>query len=164
MFGKVMSIKDDLVVKYFTLLTGVDQQQVDQYSQALQRIDKHSEAGDPLHPMQIKKALARSIVTEYHDQAAARRGEEHFERVVQKKEIPDEIPLRTFTQSALPACDIIASSAGVSKGEARRLITQGGVKLDGARISDPTAEIALSSEEQLLQVGKRKFFRIRGES
>ena len=87
MFGKVMSIKDDLVVKYFTLLTGVDQQQVDQYSQALQRIDKHSEAGDPLHPMQIKKALARSIVTEYHDQAAARRGEEHFERVVQKKEI-----------------------------------------------------------------------------
>ncbi|MEW6530760.1 MAG: tyrosine--tRNA ligase [Thermodesulfobacteriota bacterium] len=164
MFGKVMSIKDDLVVKYFTLLTGVDQQLVNQYSQALERIDEHLEAGDPLHPMQIKKALARSIVTEYHDQAAAKRGEEHFERVVQRKEIPDEIPLRTFTQSALPACDIIASSAGVSKGEARRLITQGGVRLDGARVSDPTAEIALSSEEQLLQVGKRKFFRIRGES
>ena len=116
MFGKVMSIRDDLIEKYFMLLTDVDEVEVNGYALALQEVEKHQEPGDPLHPMEIKKTLARSIVTEYQDATAAARGEEHFERVVQRKEIPDEIPLRLFGQPKIPhvraGCDLLGHIQG----------------------------------------------------
>ncbi len=163
MFGKTMSIKDDLIAKYFTLLTDVDEAEVDRYRAALLEMEEHQDPGDPFHPMRIKKALARSIVTEYHDAEAATIGEEHFEKVVQRKEIPDEIPLRTFPEERLPAFSVVAGCSGSSSSEARRLVQQGAVRLDGNRISDPAQEISLGSNEQTLQVGKRKFFRIKSE-
>lgn len=161
MFGKTMSIQDNLIVKYFTLLTDVDPQEIRRYEQALAEIERHQDLADPLHPMQIKKELARSIVTEYQGSAAAETGEEHFERVVQRKEIPDEIPVVSLTGSSMVACDLVAECAATSKGEARRLVTQGAVKLDGNRISDPAQEIALGGDEKILQVGKRRFFRVK---
>lgn len=164
MFGKVMSVKDDLVIKYFTLLTDVDQDLVNSYRQALTEPEKHFEGEDPLHPMQIKKALARAIVTEYHNEQAARVGEDHFERVVQRKELPQEIPLVRFERNTLPAYELVAECSGISKGEARRLVAQGGVKLDGERIADAATDIRLSAAEQTLQVGKRRFFRVVRES
>jgi tyrosyl-tRNA synthetase len=161
MFGKVMSIRDDLIVKYFTLLTDVDLEQVRRYGSALQELDKHLDAADPFHPMRIKKALARSIVTEYHNAGAAAQAEEHFERVVQRKEMPDEIPLRVFDQAGIVAYELVTACSGVSRAEARRLISQGAVDLDGTRISDPAREIIVRPEEQTLRIGKRKFFRIK---
>lgn len=161
MFGKVMSINDDLIVKYFTLLTDVDENEVRDYDLALGEVEKHMDPGDPLHPMGIKKALARSIVTEYHDEAAAGRGEEHFEKVVQRKEIPDEIPLRLVDEATLPLYELVSSCAGTSKGEARRLVSQGGVNLDGSKITDPAVEISIGPDEQTLRVGKRRFFRVK---
>ncbi len=161
MFGKVMSIKDDLIVKYFTLVTDVDQAVVDKYGRALREAAKHQDPGDPLHPMQIKKALAGSIVVEYHGRQAAKQAEENFEKVVQRKELPDEIPQVLLHKKKMPIYDLIAASAGISKAEARRLVAQGGVKLDGVKVSDPTYEISVGSKEQTLQVGKRKFFRLK---
>jgi len=161
MFGKLMSLRDDLIVKYFILLTDVDMQLIDEYRAALTEIERHQDAADPLHPMNIKKALARAVVTDFYNSAAATAGEEHFEKVVQRKELPDEVPLKMFQETSLPAYEIVAACAGVSKAEARRLVDQGGVKLDGARISDPSTEISILDEEQTLRVGKRKFYRIK---
>ncbi|MEW6140379.1 MAG: tyrosine--tRNA ligase [Thermodesulfobacteriota bacterium] len=161
MFGKTMSIKDELIVKYFTLLTDVDENLVSRYAAALKEVEKHQEAGDPLHPMQIKKALAFSIVEEYHDAASAARAEEHFEKVVQRKEIPDQIPLLSFTETTIPLLDLIARCASISKTEARRLVDQGAVKLEGEKLSDSTQEITVGAEEKTLQVGKRRFFRVK---
>jgi len=105
-----------------------------------------------------------SIVTEYHDAARARQAEEHFQRVVQRKEVPDEIPAVTFDASIVPAYEIVSTCASVSKAEARRLLSQGGVKFDGEKVSDPAQEIQLGPDEKTIQVGKRKFFRIRSTS
>jgi tyrosyl-tRNA synthetase len=160
MFGKTMSIQDNLITKYFTLLTDVDPIEVRRYAEALPEVEKHQDQADPLHPMQIKKALARSIVTEYHSAGAAAKGEEHFERVVQRKELPDRMPRVVLPSETMAAYELVATCASVSKAEARRLVTQGGVKLDGTKIADPALEILLSPREQILQVGKRKYFRI----
>ena len=161
MFGKTMSIQDFLVVKYFTLLTDVEQAEVDRYERALTEVEKHQDLNDPMHPMQIKKALARSIVAEYHSKEAAVAAEEHFERVVQRKETPQEVPLRLFGQETFPAYELVAKLASISTSEARRLLTQGAVKIDDARVGDPVQEIRIGAREQLVQVGKRKFFRIK---
>jgi tyrosyl-tRNA synthetase len=163
MFGKTMSIQDNLIVKYFTLLTDVDTAEVNKYAQGLNEVERHQDLSDPLHPMQIKKSLARAIVTEYHNAAAAAKGEEHFEKVVQRKETPDSIPLRIFANEAIAAQELVTSLAGVSTSEARRLITQGGVKIDGAKLSDPAAKISVTSSEQVVQVGKRRFYRVKLE-
>jgi tyrosyl-tRNA synthetase len=163
MFGKTMSIQDNLIVKYFTLLTDVDPSEIKRYELALSEVEKHQDMGDPLHPMQIKKALAKSIVTEYHSADAARRGVEHFEKVVQRKETPDSVPVIVFSNSSAVLQEIVVRLSAVSASEARRLVNQGAVKIDGAKISDPAQQISLGSQEQLVQVGKRRFFRIKSE-
>lgn len=160
MFGKTMSIKDDLIVKYFTLLTDVDDAEVYRYGEALKEIEKHQEPDDPYHPMQIKKVLARSIVEEYKSRDAAVLAEEHFERVVQRRETPEEVPLVSMTASRMPAYEVVSQCASTSKAEARRLIDQGAVRIDGIRLSDPMVEVDFGSNEKSLQVGKRKFFRL----
>jgi tyrosyl-tRNA synthetase len=164
MFGKTMSIQDDLVIKYFTLLTDVDEDKVREFEEALGEIEKHQDKSDPFHPMQIKKELARSIVTEYKSSADAVSAEEHFERVVQRKETPDEVPVVSISLKKMPICDVVSLCAGTSKAEARRLVTQGAVRIDGIKLSDPVQEIEIGSNEQGLQVGKRKFFRLKLQS
>ena len=107
MFGKTMSIQDNLVVKYFTLLTDVDQAEVKRFEQALGEVERHQDLADPLHPMQIKKALAGAIVTEYHDAAAAAKAREHFEKVVQRKETPETSPLLLFSEKHVGISDLV---------------------------------------------------------
>ena len=161
MFGKTMSIQDDLIVKYFTLLTDVDQKEIRRYERALKEVDRHQDPADPLHPMQIKKALATSIVAEYHSPTAAAEAAQHFERVVQRKEIPENIPLVALPEASMQACDVVAACASVSKAEARRLLAQGAIRLDGIKISDQAQHVAVETVEKVLQVGKRKFFRVK---
>jgi len=161
MFGKTMSIQDNLIIKYFTLLTDVDEAEVKRFGLALNEVEKHQDLADPLHPMQVKKGLARSIVAEYHNAADAARAEDHFEKVVQRKETPDEVPLRSFKEKTTAAHDLLVNLMSVSGSEARRLVKQGGVKIDGVKISDPAQQISLGAREQMVQVGKRKFFRIK---
>jgi tyrosyl-tRNA synthetase len=163
MYGKTMSIQDHLIVKYFTLLTDVDLADVERYRMALEEIDRHQEPGDPLHPMQIKKALARSVVSTYHGAAAVEEAEANFERVVQRRETPEEIPACVLDRGSIVAYDLVAKLASVSGSEARRLIGQGGVKIGGERISDPSVEIGFGAEERIVQIGKRKFYRVKAE-
>jgi tyrosyl-tRNA synthetase len=163
MFGKTMSIKDDLIIKYFTLLTDVDPGIIENFGAALHNVDAHMDLNDPNHPMQIKKALARAIVTEYHGPAAAKEGEDYFEKVVQRKETPDEMPVRIIQSSAIQAQEMIVKLTGVSVSEARRLITQGALKIDGNKVTEVAAEITITSEEKVVQVGKRKFFKVKSE-
>lgn len=163
MFGKTMSIQDNLIIKYFTLLTDVDPAAINGFDEALKKIEQHQDTADPLHPMGIKKALARSIVTEYHNAEAARGAEEHFEKVVQRKETPDTVPLTVFQTGSIVLQEIVTKLASVSASEARRLVNQGAVKIDGTKVSDPALEIGLSSQEKLVQVGKRRFFRVKCE-
>ena len=142
-FGKTMRISDELLPEYYRLVMEAD--------------------ADPtaLEPMEAKLALARFVVARSHGEEAAREAEAHFTRVVREGRAPDEVP-----EAALPEGDpvhlpaLIRELFGLSTSEARRLIAQGGVKLDGA----PTAELDLPRAElegALLQVGKRQFARLR---
>ena len=142
-FGKTMRIPDALLDQWFRLVL-------------------EQEGAPDLDPMQAKLALARSIVTRAHGEEAARAAEEHFTRVVREGQAPDEVP-----DAEIPAGDpvhvpsLIATVFGLSTSEARRLITQGGVRLDGETVRDldlPRATL----QDALLQAGKRRFIRLRG--
>jgi tyrosyl-tRNA synthetase len=142
-FGKTMRIPDSLLDQWYRLV--------------LER--EGAPDGDPL---EAKLALARSIVARAHGDDAARTAEEHFTRVVREGQAPEEVE-----EVALPAGDpvhlpgVLAGAFGLSTSEARRLITQGGVKVDGAAVSEldlPRATLL----DALLQAGKRRFVRLRG--
>jgi tyrosyl-tRNA synthetase len=141
-FGKVMSIPDSALPQWWRLT-----------------LDREPPEGEP---MESKLSLARGIVARYHSDAAARTAEEHFTRVVRHHEAPAEVPER-----ALPSGDpvhvpaLLAEAFGLSTSEARRLIAQGGVKLDG----DAVSELDLPRdrlEGAVLQAGKRRFVRLNG--
>jgi tyrosyl-tRNA synthetase len=139
-FGRTMRISDDLLEDWYRLV-----------------VEEPLPGGDPLD---AKLALARRIVTRSHGEAAARMAEEHFTRVVREGRAPDDVP-----EHALPSEDpihvpaLLAAAFGLSTSEGRRLISQGGVKVDGAVVSDldvPRAELVGS----VIQAGKRRFARL----
>jgi tyrosyl-tRNA synthetase len=138
-FAKVMSISDDTMWKYYELLTEENVADVKK-----------------MHPMEAKKSLGALLVERFHDAPAAKGARDNFEKVFSKKETPDDV--EDFKMSA-PAMDVIELllSAGLaaSKNEARRLVEQGGVQLDGKKI-DLGAKIQISSPT-VLKVGKRRF-------
>jgi tyrosyl-tRNA synthetase len=148
MYGKLMSVSDALMFRYLELVTRVPESEI----AALQA----------LHPMEAKKRLARTVTAMYHGEAAAAAAEAGFSRVVQGKQIPDnieEIKLAT-PYDGEPAWKIVVWAGMVpSNSEARRQIQQGAMELDGRRVSDPNEKIEISSRSRLLQVGKRKFKR-----
>ena len=148
MYGKLMSVSDALMFRYFELVT---------------RVPEHEIAGlRRLHPMEAKKRLARTVTAMYHGEAGAAAAEGAFTRVVQAREVPDNIELiRLATPSSSEPAWKVVVLAGMapSNSEARRLIQQGGVEVDGSRVTDPNQKIDVSGEGRLLQVGKRKFKR-----
>ena len=146
MFGKVMSIRDELIQKYFLLCTDVPEKEI-------LRIMK---AG----PRDAKARLAHEIVKLYHDEKKAETAEEEFNKVFQKKELPTKIPSKIFKKKQIIITDLLVETKTAdSKSEARRLITQGAVRIDGVRISDPKKLIKISTSGALVQVGKRRFVR-----
>ena len=160
MFGKIMSIPDELMWDYWELLTDLTVEEIE-------KMKKDVEAGT-LHPMEVKKQLAMYIVTRFHDEDAAIRAKEHFERVHSKRELPEEMPepevIIATEEKKIPIYELVYKVGfAPSKSEARRLIKGGAVKIDGNKITDPYAEIDLNSEF-VLQVGKRKFARIKPEN
>ena len=148
MYGKLMSVSDALMFRYFELVTRVPEHEIAE----LRR----------LHPMEAKKRLARTVTAMYHGEAGAAAAEVAFARVVQAREVPDNIDLiRLATSSSSEPAWKVVVLAGMapSNSEARRLIQQGGVEVDGSRVTDPNQKIDVSGETRLLQVGKRKFKR-----
>ncbi|HEY8107525.1 MAG TPA: tyrosine--tRNA ligase [Gaiellaceae bacterium] len=139
-FGKVMSIPDEALPQWWRLT-----------------LDRDPPAGDP---MESKLELARGVVARYHGDDAAREAEEHFDRVIRKGEIPEEVPEHLLPPGDpvhLPA--LLADVFGLSTSEARRLIAQGGVKLEG----DSVIELDVPRERlvgAVLRAGKRRFVRL----
>ncbi|HOV80942.1 MAG TPA: tyrosine--tRNA ligase [Bacillota bacterium] len=157
MYGKTMSLPDEMITRYFELVTSVPLEE-------LKEIKVGLEKGD-LHPRDLKMRLARQIVSQYYGDDAASAAEEEFKRIFQKKELPDEIPDLRLSGDMLengavwlPKLIVLAKMAG-STSEAKRLIQQGGVKIDGKKVDDPNFNVCPDAE-MIIQVGKRKFTRV----
>ena len=154
MFGKVMSISDDLMWKYFDLLTDLSTDEINTL-----RLKCESGAENPRN---VKVELAKRIITDFHSTDAAAEAEDDFNRRFVKKEVPDEIDEKQIAAGSYKLADLIVSTGlAASKGEARRLIEQGGVKVNGEKASNTAAEIEINGDATLLQVGKRKFLKVR---
>ena len=157
MFGKVMSISDDLMWRYYELLT-------DLRTEEIVRLRAEAERGER-NPRDVKVELAKRIVTDFHSAEDARQAEEEFNRIFRQKQAPDEVEEREVAAGVwkLPRL-LVETGMAASMGEARRLIEQGGVSLDGERQSRVDYEVDLRMERTLLiQVGKRRFLRIRAK-
>lgn len=149
MYGKVMSISDDLIIRYFKLATELPLDEV-------KRVGKELEEG--INPRDVKMRLAREIVTLYHTAEAAKDAEAAFISQFSKKELPDDIKEVSIGKSAVLLLDLLLKQGMIpSKGEGKRLMEQGGIKVNGEKVNNPMAELKLDKEKTLLQVGKRKY-------
>lgn len=150
-YGKVMSIKDELIVRYFVLATDVSLTEI-------HKLEKSLEIGT--NPRDLKAQLAYQIVFRYHGDKAAKKASEDFKTKFVKKEIPDDISEIKILYLTQPLIDVLIECKIVSsKSEGRRLIEQGGVKVDGACIGEREAVIE-PRKGMIIQVGKRKFIKI----
>ena len=156
MFGKLMSISDDLMWRYYELLT-------DLRSDEVQDLRTAAESGRR-NPRDFKIDLAKRIITDFHSAAEAQHAEDEFNRIFKRKEVPEDIEERIFPAGVYKLPLILAEMGLVdSVGEARRLIEQGGVRVDGERLNRANREIDLKVDQVILiQVGKRRFLRVRG--
>jgi len=149
-YGKVMSISDPLMIKYYELLSAVDNAHVE----AIKRGD--------IHPMEAKQQLAVELVTRFHDATAAETAAADFAQRFQRRELPIEIETFTWTGNESPVwiCHVLRE-VGLAKStsEARRLITQGGVRLDGERLDNADLQIPTQGEK-IIQVGRRRVMRV----
>ena len=151
MYGKTLSISDDMILKWFTLAADRDPSEVEAASKRL---------NDPsVNPMEVKRELARNVVQLFFDEETAQKAEAHFNTVVVGKGIPDEIPVYELDAEDLIVNVIFSSGLLKSKGEARRMIKQGAVRLDDKKIDDIQASIS-PGDEQILKVGKRRFLKV----
>jgi tyrosyl-tRNA synthetase len=153
-YGKTLSIPDNLIYDYMLLATMMP---VTELAAIRMQFDKGT-----ANPRDLKRQLARELVALYHSPEAATAAEEEFDRIFVKKDLPDEVPEMHLAGVQTQAGIVqILTDTGMasSKGEARRLIEQGGVSVDGQRIADPAAVINISSGV-IVKVGKRKFMRV----
>ncbi len=146
-YGKTMSIRDDLIIQYFELVTDVPDKELAEFRQALE--------GNAVNPMELKKRLASELVTQLYDKKAASEAEANFERVHQNREIPEEIELGTKSGSILQDY-LVENELAKSKSEARRLIEQGAVYIDGERVADINYTFP---KDTIIRVGKRRFIK-----
>lgn len=151
MFEKTMTVPDNLIVKYFELVTDVHPDKVAEIKKNL--------GEDIINPRDVKIQLAREIVELYHSKTAVQDAEERFKTVFQKKQIPDDIKVIEVKHDDFNLAEIIVSNGlAKSKNEFRRLVTQGGVKINEEKISN-IEEFKLASEI-IVQIGKKKFIKI----
>lgn len=157
MFGKAMSIPDHLIARYFDLVSGLPRDEVAALRQGLGR--------GTIHPREAKGRLAKTLVGLYHSGDAAEEAAAEFDRVFREKGLPTEIeslvpPAEAVEEGSLWIVRLLALSGAVrSHSEARRLVQQGGVDLDGAVVRDEGLQVPMD-REHILKVGKRRFFRV----
>src|SRR2546425_2778992 len=154
-FGKMMSIPDELMWSYYELLTDRTPQEIVALKQEV--------AGSKLHPMDAKMRLAEEVISDFHGQAAARKAAENFQRVFRDRQAPAEAPVVKLSKG--PAKKLTALLVDLklapSKSEAERLIKQKAVEIDGVAVDDPRKDIDLSKPADfLLRAGKKKFVQI----
>ncbi len=159
-FGKAMSIPDELIYSYFELATDVPEVKLQEIRKSLASLD--------INPMDIKKELGETLVDMYNPAGTGKRAHEEFDRIFKKKQLPDEVPEIGPKRLLELGFDLdrvylvhLICKTGLSRsnGEARKLITAGAVSIDGERVGDPDVEIRLD-REMVLKVGKRRFLRL----
>src|SRR5512138_640277 len=150
MYGKVMSLPDSAMPIYFKLVTRYLPDQIRAIESALKEGTRH--------PRDVKMELAREIVSIFHGDADATKAEEHFKRVFQEREVPEEMPEYALKNGETVLDVILATKMAASKSEARRLFDQRGVRLDGETIE--RGDVAFP-HPGVLQVGKRKFLKVK---
>jgi len=152
-YGKIMSMRDEMIAQYFYLATDVPLPEVREMEKQL--------AEEKVNPRDLKMRLAREIIALYYDEAAAREAEEKFKEIFQKKELPDEMPEFAFSEDKKNIVDLLVETKlCASKSEARRLLKQGGIKVGGKKITEEE-DISFSSAGIVLQRGKRFFCRVK---
>ncbi len=156
-FAKIMSISDELMLKYYRLITTCTPAEIEKLEQGL--------ASGKLHPRQVKKELGINIVAGYYGREEAEKAAQQFEKIHQAKEMPDEIPEFIYTpEPDKPTVWIVtlltASGLVPSSSQARRLIKQGGIRVDGQQVKDANLELACG-KGYILQVGRRRFLCVR---
>ena len=151
MYGKTLSIPDELIVPYFELATNISSKELDRIKSRLQKGE---------NPRDMKRQLARDIVTLYHSLEAAQDAESDFDRIFVEGDEPEEMDEFIVKESPVTVLTVMHNAGLVSsKREGRRLIEQGGVKVDGEKISDINTEIVVD-QPRILRVGKRKFLKL----
>lgn len=151
-FGKVMSIPDALIINYFNYATTL-------HPDEIAEIKRDLESGT--NPMLLKKRLGREIVTLYHGAEASLAAQEAFEKLFSQKEIPEDMPEKLYSEDRVKLMRILTENGLCeTNSEAKRIIQQGGVSLDGEKITAFDAEIEIR-DEMVVKCGKRKFLRIR---
>ncbi|KKU73068.1 MAG: Tyrosine-tRNA ligase [Parcubacteria group bacterium GW2011_GWA2_47_26] len=152
MYGKLMSLQDSLIIQYFRLLTDMPVKEIDVFEKKLQ---------GGINPRDVKARLAREIVKMYHGAAAAQKAEEAFVQTFQRHEVPEEVQELRIRNHKLGIVDLLVQTKfAVSKSEARRVVEQGGIKVDGKVVDDSSAVITLTKQGVLVQKGKRHFVRV----
>lgn len=148
-YGKIMALPDNSIINCFTLLTDVSEKEIG---------NKEKEMKDGENPMLFKKQLAFALTKWLNSEADAKKAEEAFESAFGKKEIPSEIKEVTVNQKSMPLLDVVFTSGMVaSRSEAKRLIQQNAIDVDGVVVTDATKEISLPTT---LKIGKKKFIKI----
>jgi len=153
-YGKTMKIPDELIYSYFELATDVSNKELKEIKKQLQ--DK------TINPRDLKRRLARTLVTLYHSNEAAQNAESEFDRIFIEKSLPDEVQEFRLSPGNGPfniGALLVATHLASSKSEARRLIEQGGVTADGQRVDDISAPLP-TKKEFILKVGKRRFLKV----
>jgi len=146
MYGKVMSITDDLIVDYFELLTDVEDIEIAEFKQQI--------AGGSVNPMILKKRLAYEIVAQFHSVQVANEADEHFARVFQKRETPDDVI--TIGRDGMLTDELTKAGLTKSRAEAKRLLAQGAIEIDGNKIVEDL-EVSKITNGSIIRVGKRRF-------
>ncbi len=153
-FGKIMSVSDELMIRYYELLSDMTLVELEKLKLGLK--------DNSVHPMEAKKALGREIVTRFHGAATAVEAEEAFVKRFRDSEIPDEMPQVSYSLSdgaVLLAKAMTESGLTKSNGEARRSIEQSGVKLNNEKVSNTNLELT-EAGDYIVQIGRRRFARI----
>ena len=153
MYGKTLSISDDMILKWFTLAADADE--------SVTKSVKKRLVDPAVNPMDVKRELARAVVALYYDDETATKAEDHFNTVVVGKGIPDDMPEYTLKGEDLIVNVLFDAGLLKSKGEARRMVKQGAVKLDGKPVEDIQKNLTPNGD-QILKVGKRRFLKVTG--
>ena len=151
MYGKLRSIPDNLIIKYFSLLTDISNEELKNYEKEL---------AQGANPRDLKMKLAYTITKMYNGEEVAQKAQENFVNVVQNKGIPEDIPEAAIGESKSILDFLVENNFSASKSEAKRLIAQGAVKIDNQKVTDVNYSLTANDKGKILQAGKRKFAKI----
>jgi len=150
MFGKIMSISDEMMENYFTLLTDLSSERIAELTNP-----------DKTHPKDAKVLLGKKIVAHFYDEETADLAEKHFDKVFAQGQLPDDIPEVEISPEPIIASKlVVVTGLAISSSEAKRLIRQGAVNIDGEKVNDPNEQIT-PTDGMVSQVGKRKFAKLK---